>query len=49
LGKRQSWAAFVRNHAPQIAAMDLFVVPTIGFNLLYALILFGWLGESLSG
>ncbi len=29
----QSWATFVRNHAPQIAAMDLFVVPTIGFNL----------------
>jgi hypothetical protein len=25
--------------APQIAAMDLFVVPTIGFNLLYALII----------
>src|SRR5271154_1895501 len=30
----QSWATFVRNHAPQIAAMDLFVVSTIGFNLL---------------
>src|SRR5271155_2947954 len=35
----QSWATFVRNHSPQIAAMDLFVVPTIGFNLLYALII----------
>ena len=35
----QSWATFVRNHAPQIAAMDLFVVPTIGFDLLYALII----------
>ena len=35
----QSWAAFVRNHAPQIAAMDLFVVPTIGFNLLDALMI----------
>jgi len=35
----QSWATFVRNHAPQIAAMDLFVVPTIGFNLLYAFII----------
>ena len=35
----QSWATFVRNHAPQIAAMDLFVVPTIRFNLLYALII----------
>jgi hypothetical protein len=36
---RQSWSTFVRNHAPQIAAMDLFVVPMIGFNLLYALII----------
>jgi hypothetical protein len=26
----------LRNHAPDIAAMDLFVVPTIGFDLLYA-------------
>ena len=25
----QSWATLLRNHAPQIAAMDLFVVPTI--------------------
>ena len=35
----QSWRTFVRNHAPPIAAMDLFVVPTIGFNLLYALVM----------
>ena len=27
------------NHLPQIAAMDQFVVPTIGFNLLYVLII----------
>jgi hypothetical protein len=27
----QSWGTFLRNHAPQIAAMDLFVVPTISF------------------
>jgi hypothetical protein len=27
----QSWGTFVRNHMPHIAAMDLFVVPTIGF------------------
>src|SRR5438034_6860369 len=31
----QRWGTFLRNHMPQIAAMDLFVVPTIGFNLLY--------------
>jgi hypothetical protein len=28
----QSWSTFLRNHLPQIAAMDLFVVPTIGFR-----------------
>jgi hypothetical protein len=33
----QRWLTFLRNHAPDIAAMDLFVVPTIGFDLLYAL------------
>jgi hypothetical protein len=27
----QSWGTFLHNHAPHIAAMDLFVVPTIGF------------------
>src|SRR5712691_4225074 len=35
----QSWGTFLRNHAPHIVAMDLFVVPTIGFNLLYALVI----------
>jgi hypothetical protein len=30
---------FLRNHAPDIAAMDLFVVPTIGFDLLYAFVI----------
>src|SRR5215467_2591784 len=29
----QSTVANLRNHAPHIAAMDLFVVPTIGFGL----------------
>jgi hypothetical protein len=29
----------LRNPAPDIAAMDLFVVPTIGFGLLYALVI----------
>jgi transposase InsO family protein len=35
----QGWRIFLRNHAPDIAAMDLFVVPTIGFNLLYAFVI----------
>ena len=35
----QGWRTFLRNHAPDIAAMDLFVVPTISFNLLYAIVI----------
>jgi transposase InsO family protein len=35
----QGWCTFLRNHAPDIAAMDLFVVPTIGFGLLYAFVI----------
>ena len=37
----QKWRAFLRNHASDIAAMDLFVVPTIGFDLLYAFVIVG--------
>jgi transposase len=47
----QSWRTFLRNHADDIAAMDLFVVPTIAFRLLYGLLIMGhgrrqilWLG-----
>jgi transposase InsO family protein len=35
----QEWTTFLRNHAPHIAAVDLFVVPTIGFKLLYGLVI----------
>jgi transposase InsO family protein len=35
----QGWRTFLRNHAPDIAAMDLFVVPTISFGLLYAFVI----------
>jgi transposase InsO family protein len=35
----QGWRTFLLNHAPDIAAMDLFVVPTIGFDLLYAFVI----------
>ena len=38
----QGWRTFLHNHAPDIAAMDLFVVPTIGFKLLYAFVIL-WL------
>ena len=37
----QSWTTFLRNHADGIAAADLFVVPTIGFKLLYGLVILG--------
>ena len=37
----QGWKTFLRNHADGIVAMDLFVVPTISFRLLYGLLLMG--------
>ena len=44
----QGWRTFLRNHA-DIAAMDLFVVPTIGFDLLYALVMSDSTAETSSG
>jgi len=35
----QGWLTFLRNHADGIAAVDLFVVPTIGFRLLFGLVI----------
>jgi hypothetical protein len=35
----QGWRTFLRNHAPDIASMDLFIAPTIGFDLLYAFVI----------
>ena len=35
----QGWRTFLHNHAPDIAAMDLVVVPTLGFDLLYAFVI----------
>jgi transposase InsO family protein len=35
----QGWSTFLRNHVPDIAAMDLFVAPTISFELLYAIVI----------
>ena len=37
----QGWKTFLHNHADGIAAMDLFVVPTISFRLLYGLLILG--------
>jgi hypothetical protein len=35
----QSWKTFLRNHAAGIASIDLFVVRTISFDLLYGLVI----------
>jgi hypothetical protein len=35
----QGWRTFLCNHADGIASMDLFVVPTISFRLLYGLLM----------
>jgi hypothetical protein len=35
----QGWRTFLRNHAPDIAAMHCLLSPTIGFNLLYAFVI----------
>ena len=35
----QRWGTFLCSHLPQIAAMDRFGVPTIGFNLLHVLVI----------
>jgi transposase InsO family protein len=37
----QGWKTFLHNHADGIAAMDLFVVPTISFRLLYGPLIMG--------
>ena len=34
----QTWRTFLENHAPDIAAIDFFVVPTVRFQLLYCFI-----------
>jgi transposase InsO family protein len=35
----QTWRTFLTNHASQIMAADLFVVPTVTFRLLFALVI----------
>jgi integrase-like protein len=50
-GPSQGWRTFLRNHADGIASMDLYVVPTLSFRLLYGFLvlrhhrrLIMWLG-----
>ena len=35
----QTWRTFLKNHANQIMAADLFVVPTVTFRLLFVLVI----------
>src|SRR5215468_6796037 len=35
----QGWRTFVHNHADAIASIDMFVVPTISFGVLYGLVI----------
>ena len=37
----QTWRTFLRNHADGIATIDLFVIPTVGFKLLFGLVILG--------
>jgi hypothetical protein len=37
----QHWRTFLRNHADAIAAIDLCVVPTVTFELLFAFVVLG--------
>jgi hypothetical protein len=54
-GPSQGWKSFLRNHADGIASMDLFVVPTLSFRLLYGFVILRhrrrrimWLGVTAS-
>jgi hypothetical protein len=39
--KSQTWATFLKNQARQIVAVDMFVVPTIRFQVLYVFVILG--------
>jgi hypothetical protein len=37
--RSQTWKTFLHNHAAGIAAMDFLIVPTVGFKLLFVLVI----------
>jgi transposase InsO family protein len=39
--RRRTWKTFLRNHAQAIAAIDMCVVPTLSFDLLFAFLVLG--------
>ena len=45
----QSWKIFLRNHVEEIASIDLFVVPTIAFQQLFAFLVLGHRRRQLLG
>jgi hypothetical protein len=45
----QSWKTFLRNHAKEIASIDLFVVPTIPFRRLFVCLILGHQRRQLLG
>ncbi len=38
-GRSQTWKTFLSNHAAGIGAMDFLIVPTVGFKLLFVLVI----------
>src|SRR5467141_2433710 len=38
-GRSQTWKTFLRNHSAGIGAMDFLIVPTVGFRLLFVLVI----------
>src|SRR5512139_1528251 len=38
-GRSQTWRTFLHNHAAGIGAMDFLIVPTVGFRLLFVLVI----------
>jgi hypothetical protein len=38
-GRSQTWKTFLHNHAAGIVAMDFLIVPTVGFKLLFVLVI----------
>jgi len=46
--RSQTWATFLKNHARDIAAVDMFVVPAIRSQLLYIFVIWPWSGDVLS-
>ena len=38
-GRSQTWKTFLHNHSTGIGAMDFLIVPTVGFRLLFVLVI----------